>query len=136
MFDGKICNSYANFLQISRTKFPRREGRCSTDEIYPFKNIIKILKLDVTLYVSLRARRNFPTSCPSYIVLCFKYLEMFINKKLLISSENIMRMTSEKHLIRNDPNKFKGEVQSRITIILKERVKISLQIGGNMMKIG
>ena len=32
--------------------------------------------------------------------------------------------------------KFKGEVQSRITIILKERVKISLQIGANMMKIG
>ena len=31
---------------------------------------------------------------------------------------------------------FKGEVQSRITIISKERVKISLQIGANMMKIG
>ena len=31
---------------------------------------------------------------------------------------------------------LKGEVQSRITIILKERVKISLQIGANMMKIG
>ena len=30
----------------------------------------------------------------------------------------------------------KGEVQSRITIISKERVKISLQIGANMMKIG
>ena len=35
------------------------------------------------------------------------------------------------------PNRgFKGEVQSRITIISKERVKISLQIGANMMKIG
>ena len=31
---------------------------------------------------------------------------------------------------------FKGEVQSRITIILKERVKISLQIGAKIMKIG
>ena len=31
---------------------------------------------------------------------------------------------------------FKGEVQSRITIISKERVKISLQIGAKMMKIG
>ena len=31
---------------------------------------------------------------------------------------------------------LKGEVQSRITIISKERVKISLQIGANMMKIG
>ena len=31
---------------------------------------------------------------------------------------------------------IKGEVQSRITIILKERVKISLQIGAKMMKIG
>ena len=30
----------------------------------------------------------------------------------------------------------KGEVQSRITIISKERVKISLQIGAKMMKIG
>ena len=30
----------------------------------------------------------------------------------------------------------KGEVQSRMTIILKERVKISLQIGAKMMKIG
>ena len=33
-------------------------------------------------------------------------------------------------------NVFKGEVQSRITIISKERVKISLQIGAKMMKIG
>ena len=31
---------------------------------------------------------------------------------------------------------IKGEVQSRITIISKERVKISLQIGAKMMKIG
>ena len=31
---------------------------------------------------------------------------------------------------------FKWEVQSRITIISKERVKISLQIGAKMMKIG
>ena len=31
---------------------------------------------------------------------------------------------------------FKGEVQSRITIISKKRVKISLQIGAKMMKIG
>ena len=31
---------------------------------------------------------------------------------------------------------FKGEVQSRITIISKERVKISLQIGAKIMKIG
>ena len=31
---------------------------------------------------------------------------------------------------------IKGEVQSRITIILKERVKISLQIGAKIMKIG
>ena len=31
---------------------------------------------------------------------------------------------------------LKGEVQSRITIISKERVKISLQIGAKMMKIG
>ena len=30
---------------------------------------------------------------------------------------------------------FKGEVQSRITIISKERVKISLQIGAKIMKI-
>ena len=30
----------------------------------------------------------------------------------------------------------KGEVQSRITIISKERVKISLQIGAKIMKIG
>ena len=31
---------------------------------------------------------------------------------------------------------LKGEVQSRITIISKERVKISLQIGSKIMKIG
>ena len=31
---------------------------------------------------------------------------------------------------------FKGEVQSRITIISKERVKNSLQIGSKIMKIG
>ena len=31
---------------------------------------------------------------------------------------------------------FKGEVQSRITIYSKERIKISLQIGAKMMKIG
>ena len=30
----------------------------------------------------------------------------------------------------------KGEVQSRITINSKERIKISLQIGAKMMKIG
>ena len=30
----------------------------------------------------------------------------------------------------------KGEVQSRINIISKERVKISPQIGAKMMKIG
>ena len=33
-------------------------------------------------------------------------------------------------------NIFKGEVQSRITIISKESIKISLQIGAKMMKIG
>ena len=33
-------------------------------------------------------------------------------------------------------NAFKGEVQSRITIISKERVNISLQIGAKIMKIG
>ena len=33
-------------------------------------------------------------------------------------------------------NVFKGEVQSRIIIISKERVKISLQIGAKIMKIG
>ena len=32
--------------------------------------------------------------------------------------------------------RFKGEVQSRITIISKESIKISLQIGAKMMKIG
>ena len=31
---------------------------------------------------------------------------------------------------------LKGEVQSRINIISKERVKISPQIGAKMMKIG
>ena len=31
---------------------------------------------------------------------------------------------------------FKGEVQSRINIISKERVKISPQIGAKIMKIG
>ena len=31
---------------------------------------------------------------------------------------------------------LKGEVQSRIIIISKERVKISLQIGAKIMKIG
>ena len=31
---------------------------------------------------------------------------------------------------------IKGEVQSRITIISKERVKISLQIGSKIVKIG
>ena len=31
---------------------------------------------------------------------------------------------------------LKGEVQSRITIISKESIKISLQIGAKMMKIG
>ena len=31
---------------------------------------------------------------------------------------------------------FKGEVQSRITIISKESIKISLQIGAKLMKIG
>ena len=31
---------------------------------------------------------------------------------------------------------IKGEVQSRIIIISKERVKISLQIGAKIMKIG
>ena len=34
------------------------------------------------------------------------------------------------------PPGFKGEVQSRITIISKERVKISLQIGSKIIKIG
>ena len=33
-------------------------------------------------------------------------------------------------------SRLKGEVQSRITIISKERVKISLQIGAKIMKIG
>ena len=37
-------------------------------------------------------------------------------------------------VIANTP--IKGEVQSRVIIILKERVKISLQIGAKMMKIG
>ena len=32
--------------------------------------------------------------------------------------------------------RVKGEVRSRITIISKERVNISLQIGAKMMKIG
>ena len=32
--------------------------------------------------------------------------------------------------------RIKGEVQSRITIILKESIKLSLQIGAKMMKIG
>ena len=31
---------------------------------------------------------------------------------------------------------FKGEAQSRITIISKESIQISLQIGAKMMKIG
>ena len=31
---------------------------------------------------------------------------------------------------------IKGEVQSRITIISKESIKISLQIGAKIMKIG
>ena len=35
-----------------------------------------------------------------------------------------------------DSHLFKGEVQSRITINSKERIKISLQIGSKMMKIG
>ena len=34
------------------------------------------------------------------------------------------------------PVDFKGEVQSRITIISKERVKIPPQIGAKIMKIG
>ena len=41
--------------------------------------------------------------------------------------------------LKNNPQRpiyLKGEVQSRITIISKERVKIPLQIGANMMKIG
>ena len=70
------------------------------------------------LYVSLRAMRNFPTSCQFYIVLCFKYLEIFTNKKLLISSENVMRMISEKHLIRNDPNKFSWKMQNQESFII------------------
>ena len=37
---------------------------------------------------------------------------------------------------RYSNHSVKGEVQSRITIILKERVQISLQIGAKMMKIG
>ena len=32
--------------------------------------------------------------------------------------------------------RFKGEVQARINIISKERVKISPRIGAKMMKIG
>ena len=39
-------------------------------------------------------------------------------------------------LLLNNRNAVKGEVQSRITIISKERVKISLQIGAKIMKIG
>ena len=37
---------------------------------------------------------------------------------------------------REQMNGVKGEVQSRITINSKERIKISLQIGAKMMKIG
>ena len=40
------------------------------------------------------------------------------------------------HHPTNDIMIIKGEVQSRITIISKERVKISLQIGAKIMKIG
>ena len=42
--------------------------------------------IHVMLYVSLRARRNFPTSCQFYKALCFKYLEIFTDKILLVSS--------------------------------------------------
>ena len=38
--------------------------------------------------------------------------------------------------IKQFSSAIKGEVQSRITIISKERVKIPLQFGANMMKIG
>ena len=38
--------------------------------------------------------------------------------------------------IKHDTSNIKGEVQSRIIIISKERVKISLQIGAKIMKIG
>ena len=69
-------------------------------------------------YVLSRARRNFPTSCQFYIVLCSKYLEIFTNKKRLISSENIMRMTSEKHLIRNDPNKISSKMPNQESFIM------------------
>ena len=52
------------------------------------------------IYVSLRARRKFPISCQAYIVLCFRYSDIFTNKKLLISSykhyENDVRETFNK----------------------------------------
>ena len=43
---------------------------------------------------------------------------------------------SSGHISLNIDMPFKGEVLSRITIISKERVQISLQIGAKMMKIG
>ena len=50
--------------------------------------------------------------------------EIFVNEAVNYTFDPSVKIT------------LKGEVQSRIIIISKERVKISLQIGANMMKIG
>ena len=60
-------------------------------------------------------------------ILIFLYLCSFLSSFFL--QDNCNRL-SINHTV------FKGEVQSRITINSKERIKISLQIGAKMMKIG
>ena len=49
----------------------------------------------------------------------------------VISTESVVTSADDAS-VKN----IKGEVQSRITIISKESIKISLQIGAKMMKIG
>ena len=50
--------------------------------------------------------------------------------------DDILKITRDEGIIGVRPEGgLKGEVQSRINIISKQRVKISLQIGAKMMKI-
>ena len=62
------------FYKFRGRNFPGGRVDVAQMRFTPLKNIIKILKLYVMLYVSLGARRNFPISCQFYIVLCFKIL--------------------------------------------------------------
>ena len=83
----------------------------------------------------LRAHRDFLFK-GHYIAAATRRLLMDMSLHIAKPPTAILWIVASFQKGRWNLSMLKGEVQSRITIISKERVKISLQIGANMMKIG